>query len=192
MQESFYITSVIDSLLNLKLNSSVIYSYYTKSNIDNILTILSNNHYTKSVSDINYYYKSQVDTLLGTKPNTEIVAQQINLKADIVNVYTKTQIDNFINPLAISTNYYDKATIDARRYLKLTDLFSNLENYYYKDSNEDETIKYLDIGKFRFAASNDKLLIQQLDDIGVVISDSYMNILDISLDVNTKLSTFNK
>ena len=158
LQDSFYIKYVIDSLLGLKLNSSVIDSYYTKSNIDNILTIMSNNHYTKSVvSDINYYYKSQVDTLLGTKPNTEIVAQQINLKADIANVYTKTQIHNFINPLAISTNYYDKATIDARRYLKLTDLFSNLQNYY-KDSNEDETIKYLDIGKFRFAASNDKLI----------------------------------
>ena len=71
-------------------------------------------------------------------------------------------------------------------YLKLTDLIDNLQNYYYKDSNLDESIKYLDIGKFRFAASNTNLLIQQFDDVGQVISDSYLNLLNISLDVNTK------
>ena len=97
-----------DTKLNLNLNSSVIDSYYTKSNIDNILTIMSGNHYTKTESNINYYYKSQVDALLGTKPNTEIVSQQINLKANIGNVYNKNEIVNFINPLAISANYYDR------------------------------------------------------------------------------------
>ena len=69
-------------------------------------------------------------------------------------------------------------------------MLDNLHNYYYKDSNLDESIKYLDIGKFRFAASNTNLLIQQFDDVGQVISDSYLNLLNISLDVNTKQQTF--
>ena len=78
---------------------------------------MSGNHYTKNESDINYYYKSQVDTLLGTKQNTEIVAQQINLKADIVNVYTKTQVDTMLNlklNVSIINSYYTKTEVDSK------------------------------------------------------------------------------
>ena len=80
----FYTKNEIDTKLNLKLNSSVIDSYYTKANIDNILTILGNHHYTKSVSDMNYYYKSQIDTLLATK-------QTITDTITISNYYTKLE-----------------------------------------------------------------------------------------------------
>ena len=52
------------------------------------------------------------------------------------------------------------------------------------------TIKYLDIGKYRFSASDTNLLIQQLDNTGLNITDAYITILDVSLNTTTKLSNF--
>ena len=70
--------------------------------------------------------------------NTELLSQQIILKANISDVYIKSQIWSLLDPLAHKENYYDKGEIDVRHYLDLSDLVDNLQNYYYKDSNLDD------------------------------------------------------
>ena len=62
-----YTKTETDTLLNNKLNSSLITSYYTKTEITNIFI----NYYTKLYIDNSFYIKTEVDVLLDYKDSLE-------------------------------------------------------------------------------------------------------------------------
>jgi hypothetical protein len=109
---SLYTKTETDTLLNNKLNSSLITSYYTKTEITNIFI----NYYTKLYIDNSFYIKTEVDALLDnirTMLNFKamvadivILDDKINLKADSLTTYTKTQIDNILLLKANAASFY--------------------------------------------------------------------------------------
>ena len=135
-----YTKTESDTLLNAKLNASVISNYYTQTQTDNLLNLR--------------YLKTEVDTLLNSKVDTttfntanqqrtqvdanleaSILLKQniindndltiaktnglqsaLNLKANQLTTYTKTETDNLLSSKLDSSqisNYYTQTQVDS-------------------------------------------------------------------------------
>ena len=132
----YYTKIQTDTLLNLKLNSSVIDNYYTKTESNNLYTTITawNNNNTTinsqlnlkaNITDLNNYYTIiQTDNIITNYYNRNYIDDKFS------QYYTSAAVDNLLD-----TYTYEKSYIDMNQSIVITNLGTKadktqLDNYY--------------------------------------------------------------
>jgi hypothetical protein len=133
---SYYTKTQTDTLLNTKLNSSVINDYYTKTQSNSLyanITSWSNTNITvnsqlnlkANITDLNNYYtKAESDNIIINYYNKNYVNDKFS------QYYTSADVDTLLD-----TNYYEKSYIDMNQAIAITSLSykadkTELSNFY--------------------------------------------------------------
>lgn len=163
-----YTKDQINRILNLKANASSVYTkdevetklslIYTKDEVDALLKAIN----TGNVNLTGYYTAKEIDALLqkisdtmytkevidakfaNEKTITDNLSSKIDLKADISNVYSKTEMDTKITNITTGnapdmTNYYTKADTN----LLLTDKADINHGHTAGDISQDSTHRFV-------------------------------------------------
>ena len=129
--------------------------FYNKQTIDDTfanINISSDDHYTKSDIDVNFYTKSEIISIIA---NTSWESENPYLQTYIdLNYYNRTIIDSRLSN--ITSNYYDKANVDATFYTKeqVDTVIANIDfvsDRYYDKANVNATFYTKEQADTKFA-----------------------------------------